>query len=195
MVDAVLEQRSCQFAMACNTSSSSEGGRMNITFKITSPLLENIRSDLRRPHAFAYERVGFISAGLSSANGNNVLVLAREYRTVADEDYVQDDTVGALIGPEAIRKALQWSITHGNSIFHVHSHGGIGRPGFSPTDIRENSKFTLDFLKVSPKLLHGALVLSNDSAVGLVSFNRQKPAIPVRNFVEVGGPIKKWSDL
>lgn len=167
---------------------------MNITFKITTPLLEKIRTDLRRRHHFAYERVGFISAGLSIAHGDNILVLAREYQTVSDDDYLPDPTVGALIGSEAIRKALQWSITKGNAIFHVHSHGGIGKPSFSGIDLRENSKFILDFLKVSPQLLHGALVLSNDSATGLVAFQRQHPYAPINRFIEVGGPIKKWSN-
>ena len=51
---------------------------MKVYFKITTALLTNIRIDLRRPHPFAHERVGFISAGLS-ASGDGVLALAREY--------------------------------------------------------------------------------------------------------------------
>ncbi|MCA0312684.1 MAG: hypothetical protein LCH63_02460 [Candidatus Melainabacteria bacterium] len=166
---------------------------MNITFKITSRLLEKIRADLRRRHSFAYERVGFISAGLSFADGNKVLILARDYLPVEDEDYLPDLTVGALLGSEAIRKALQWSISKGNAVFHVHSHSGIGMPSFSAIDLHESSKFMLDFLKVSPMRLHGALVLSNDLASGLAVFDRNQPCIPVDSFVEVGCPIKKWS--
>lgn len=166
---------------------------MNTTFKITSLLLEKIRADLRRRHSFAYERVGFISAGLSFAEEDKVLILARDYHSVEDEDYLPDLTVGALLGSEAIRKALQWSISKGNAIFHVHSHGGIGMPSFSAIDLRENSKFMLDFLKVSPELLNGALVLSNDLAAGLVVFDKNQPSVSVDRFVEVGCPIKKWS--
>jgi hypothetical protein len=40
---------------------------MNIRFKITSALLATVRIDLRRPHPFAHERVGFVAAGLAAA--------------------------------------------------------------------------------------------------------------------------------
>lgn len=168
---------------------------MNLTFKITTTLLEDIRRDLHRPHAFAYERVGFISAGLSLAAGDIVLALARSYQPVADADYLPDPTVGALISAEAIRKALQWSITKGNAIFHVHSHGGVGTPNFSAVDRREHSKFLLDFLKVTPQLAHGALVLSNDSASGVAVFDRSKPCLSINNFLEIGVPIRRWNGL
>jgi len=167
---------------------------MNVTFKITTRLLEEIRRDLHRHHAFAYERVGFISAGLSLAQGDFVLALARSYQPVADEDYMRDPTVGALISAEAIRKALQWSMTKGNAIFHVHSHGGIGKPDFSAIDTQEHSKFLLDFLKVTPQAAHGALVLSNDAVSGVVVFHRSEPRTSIKNFIEVGIPIKRWSE-
>jgi hypothetical protein len=168
---------------------------MKLTFKITTALLQEIRRDLHRPHAFACERVGFISAGLSLAAGDTVLALARAYQPVADDDYLPDCTVGALIGADAIRKALQWSITKGNAVFHVHSHGGMGKPDFSTIDRREHSKFLLDFLKVTPQLAHGALVLSNDSASGVAVFDRSKPCVAVNNFLEIGVPIRRWSGL
>ena len=79
---------------------------MTAHFKITRRLLESVRRDLERPHPFAYERVGFISAGLSSAE-DDLWVLARSHRAVADDDYLRDPSVGAMMGPEAIRKAIQ----------------------------------------------------------------------------------------
>lgn len=167
---------------------------MNVTFKITTCLLEEIRRDLHRRHAFAYERVGFISAGLSFAQGDTVLALARSYQPVADEDYLYDPSVGAVINAEAIRKALQWSMTKGNAIFHVHSHGGIGKPDFSVIDRQEHSKFLLDFLKVAPQTAHGALVLSNDAATGVVVFDRREPCASIKKFVEIGVPIRRWSE-
>jgi hypothetical protein len=36
---------------------------MKVTFKITNGLLDEVQADLLSPHAFAHERVGFISAG------------------------------------------------------------------------------------------------------------------------------------
>src|SRR5437870_1494060 len=100
---------------------------MKVRFKITSGLLASIRADLGHPHAFAYERVGFISAG-AAASASGVLILAQEYRPVADEDYLRDTSIGAMMGPEAIRKAMEWALMKKVSIFHVHSHGGRGIP-------------------------------------------------------------------
>lgn len=168
---------------------------MNILFKITSSLLDSIQSDLGRPHPFAHERVGFVSAGLSQTANQGILILAREYLPIEDEDYLLDHTVGALMGPNAIRRALEWSLIHKHAIFHVHSHGGSGLPSFSPTDIREHSRFILDFLKVSPQFIHGALVLSNTSASGVAFLDQTEDCIPIHEFILVGGKIKKWRHL
>ena len=163
---------------------------MNLLFKITSVLLATIRVDLHRPHPFAHERVGFISAGLS-ATGGDVLILAREYRPVLDHDYLRDPSVGAMMGPDAIRKALQWAMQSGCALFHVHSHGGQGVPGFSSTDLRENAKFVPDFLKVAPQCIHGVIVLSDTAARGQVWLDRQRPHSFV-TFTEVGATIRTW---
>src|SRR5438477_12577159 len=119
---------------------------MRVRFKITTALLASLRADLGRPHAFAYERVGFVLAGVAQSAAG-VLILAQEYQPVADEDYLPDDSVGAMMGPEAIRKAMEWALMKKVSIFHVHSHGGRGLPGFSAVDARESAKFVPDFLK------------------------------------------------
>jgi hypothetical protein len=164
---------------------------MRVRFKITTALLASIRADLGRPHAFAYERVGFILAGVAqSASG--VLVLAREYQPVADEDYLPDDSVGAMMGPEAIRKAMEWALMKKVSIFHVHSHGGRGIPGFSAVDARESAKFVPDFLKVAPGIIHGAVVLSDDAAAGRFWVFGNSGPREVSEFVEVGMPLRKW---
>ena len=162
---------------------------MKVRFKITSRLLTAIRSDLQRPHQFARERVGFISAGLS-AFGDGLLVLAREYRPVADDEYLDDPTVGAMMGPDAIRNALQWALQDGVAMFHVHTHGGRGIPGFSRIDIRENAKFVPE---VAPQCAHGAIVLSDTAAHGLIWVCRSRPNYSVTSFVEVGVPLRKWS--
>lgn len=165
---------------------------MKVRFKITSALLTEIRSDLRRPHPFAHERVGFIAAGLS-ANAGGLLVLAREYRPVADDEYLDDPTVGAMMGPDAIRNALQWALQDGIAIFHVHTHGGRGIPSFSGIDLRENAKFVPDFFKVAPQCAHGAIVLSDTAARGLIWIAHSRPNHYIASFVEVGVPLRKWS--
>lgn len=164
---------------------------MKIRFKITGDLLSRIREDLHRPHAFAHERVGFISAGLSAV-GRDVLILARDYKPVLDEDYLDDRSVGAMMGHDAIRKALQWSMQEGHAMFHVHTHGGSGTPGFSSVDIRENAKFVPDFFKVAPQCVHGALVLSNSAARGQIWLDRRRTPSPIDQFFEVGPVLRTW---
>ena len=138
-------------AVARHAVRASEGCRMKVRFKITTALLTTIRVDLKRPHPYAFERVGFVSAGLS-ASSDDILVLAREYRPVNDDEYLPDPSVGAMMGPEAIRHALQWAMQEGVALFHVHTHGGSGIPSFSDIDLRENAKFVPDFFKVATAL-------------------------------------------
>ncbi|MGE3702871.1 MAG: hypothetical protein AB7G08_29525 [Hyphomicrobiaceae bacterium] len=164
---------------------------MKVRFKITADLLESIRADLIRPHAFAHERVGFISTGIA-AIGNDVVALARAYRPVPDEDYLNDHSVGAMMGREAIRKALEWSMQAAHASFHVHTHGGWGIPGFSSVDLRENRKFVPDFFKVSARFPHGAIVLSDTAATGQVWLGRSKEPVPIDSFMVVGPGLKTW---
>ena len=166
---------------------------MTVRFKITAALLAAVREDVRRPHPFAHERVGFISAGLSSSRDDGLLVLAQEYRPVTDDEYLRDPTVGAMIGPDAIRNALQWALQDGVAVFHVHTHGGSGIPGFSGIDLRESAKFVPDFFKVAPQCAHGAIVLSDTAARGLIWFSRSQAPESIISFGEVGVPLRKWS--
>lgn len=164
---------------------------MKVVFKITADLLKMIRDDLRRPHPFAYERVGFISAGLAKS-ASAVMVLAQNYRPVVDEDYLPDSSVGAMMGPGAIRKAMEWALIKKVAIFHVHSHGGMGIPEFSGIDKRENAKFVPDFFKVAPQNIHGAIIVSDDAAAGYVWVASGRSPQRLIKFVEVGATIRKW---
>jgi hypothetical protein len=165
---------------------------MKIHFKITSSLLATVRIDLHRPHRFAAERVGFIAAGICAA-GRDLLILARTYRAVHDDDYLPDRSVGVMMGPEAIRKAMQWAMQDRCALFHVHSHSGQGIPGFSGIDLRENARFVPDFLKVAPHCVHGAIVLSDTAARGQVWLDRERAPSSIHRFTEVGAPIRTWS--
>ena len=164
---------------------------MNVRFKITTSLLTAVRTDLRRPHPFAYERVGFLSAGMSTSS-DGLLVLAREYRPVRDDEYLPDPSVGAMMGPDAIRRALQWAMQDAVALFHVHTHGGQGIPKFSSVDLRENAKFVPDFFKVAPQCAHGAIVLSDTAAHGQLWLARSQLHQFMASFVEVGVPLRKW---
>ncbi|ATQ68966.1 MULTISPECIES: hypothetical protein [Methylosinus] len=164
---------------------------MNIRFKITRALLATIRIDLQRPHPFAHERVGFIAAGMAAAH-DELLILARAYQPVRDDEYLRDSSVGAMMSAEAIRRARQWAMNDRAAIFHVHTHGGLGVPGFSGTDIRENAKFIPNFVSVAPHSAHGAIVLSDTAAFGQVWLDRKSPQPFITVFSEVGTPIRTW---
>ncbi|MBW7948650.1 MAG: hypothetical protein H3C55_04800 [Pseudorhodoplanes sp.] len=164
---------------------------MKIRFKITSALLATIRADLRRPHPFAHERVGFIGAGLAAAH-DELLILAREYRPVQDDEYLRDHTVGAMMSDQAIRRARQWAMDERMAVLHFHTHGGRGIPGFSGTDIRENVRFVPNFVSVAPHCVHGAVVLSDTAAFGQVWLDRTSPQPFIANFTEVGMPLHSW---
>jgi proteasome lid subunit RPN8/RPN11 len=167
---------------------------MNVVFKAPRALLEYIRADLRRTHTFAAERVGFLSAGMTRARGA-VLVLAQSYRPVDDGDYLHDQTVGAMMGPDAIRKAMQWAITDKVGIFHVHTHGGAGLPGFSDIDLREQANYMPSFLNAASQHIHGAIVLSQDSARGQVWLSPAGTQTFIFEFIDIGAPLRKWRGL
>jgi hypothetical protein len=138
---------------------------MRMTFRATDRFMQDVRRDLARPHRFAAERVGFISIRAAKA-ANVVILLAEDYHPLDDDDYVDDSTVGAMMGQEAIRKALNVALLQAAGMFHVHMHGHTGRPGFSRIDLREQLKFVPDFFKVRRQMPHGAVVLSRDRATG-----------------------------
>ncbi len=166
---------------------------MKILFKMTSSLLQEVRQDLARPHAFAAERVGFLSCGVARSKGG-IMVLASQYHPVADQDYIDDQSVGAMMGADAIRKALQLAYGLKRSMFHVHVHEHEGRPWFSSTDLRENRKFMPDFWHVRPEYPHGALVLSMDSAAGLCWVQANRKPIRISDFDVVGRPMTLLRD-
>lgn len=162
---------------------------MKNIFRAPSPLLHAVRNDLHRAHPFAAERVGFLSCR-TAATDDGLLVIAASYHPVADEDYIDDLSVGAMMGPAAIRKALQISLTSGASMFHIHMHEHRGLPRFSPTDLRENAKFVPDFFNVSPRVPHGAIVLSYDEMIGLCWLSKQSRPQAISLCSSVGAPIR-----
>ncbi len=140
---------------------------MNIIFRAPTDFITSTRADLLRPHAFAHERVGFITIR-AAATSDSLLLLAQDYYRVADEDYVPDPSVGAMMGQEALRKALEIALLNKVGILHVHMHGFPGRLWFSRIDLREQLKFVPDFFKVRRNMPHGAVVLGPTAAAGRV---------------------------
>lgn len=162
---------------------------MKTAFRITTGLLGKIRHDLRRPHPFAAERVGFISARPAAA-GSTVSIIAADYHPVADDDYEKDRRVGAMIGPAAIRKALQVAYRGNVSMFHVHMHEHAGAPWFSRVDLTEYPKFVPDFFNVQAGLPHGAILLSHDEITGLLWAAKGRQPQLLDEAIEVGAPLR-----
>lgn len=164
---------------------------MRILFKITKRLLGEVKAQLGRPHPFASERVGFLLCRVGLLEDGGVVVLSHILHTVADEDYLDDSSVGAMMGPDAIRKALQTSYSQQASMFHVHLHLHKGRPRFSRIDEEETAKFVPDFWNVQPDLPHGAIVFSEDSACGRCWIPGQEAPLEISQFAVVGVPMRK----
>jgi hypothetical protein len=162
---------------------------MRVVLKLVDQLLQQVRHDLARPHEFAAERVGFLVCRAAGLVSEGVLLLAHGYRMVEDEDYVDDASVGAMMGPNAIRKALEFALNNKVGMFHVHVHEHIGRPRFSRVDFRESAKFVPDFWNVRPEMPHGALVASKDSLFGLCWYPGMSAPIEIGEFAMVGSPM------
>jgi len=162
---------------------------MRVAFKITRCLLGSVLNDLRRSHPFAAERVGFLSCKVGGVKPWGWVVLAQEFHPVADDDYLKDHSVGAMMGPAAIRKAIQIALSNEVCMFHVHMHGHCGQPWFSGVDLRETAKFVPDFWHVRPQLVHGAVVLSLDSIAGLCWHPRAPAPVRISEFSIVGAPM------
>jgi len=161
---------------------------MRVAFKITRRLVAGVQADLRRPHAFAAERVGWLRCRVTDSPAGSLLVLAHDYFPVEDSDYVEDWSVGARMGSAAIRKALQLAYDTKTALFHVHLHDHRGRTWLSPVDSREAAKFVPDFWHVRPEMPHGTLVLSRDSAAGRCWLPGGQ-VVEIGEIIIVGAPV------
>jgi hypothetical protein len=140
---------------------------MNIVLRIPDPLTGVILTDLRRPHAFAYERVGFVLCKQASVP-SGLLLLAYKYMPIRDDQYIEDHTVGAKFDSSAIRNGMQAALSEAATVLHVHLHDHIGQPHMSRTDIHEMQALMPCFVNLCPERVHGALVFSADDAVAKV---------------------------
>lgn len=163
---------------------------MTITLKIDGRLLDQVRQDLRRPHPFAYERVGFLTAG-ASASGRDLTLAVRGYMPVEDGDYERDPRVGAKIGSGAMRKAVQAAYRPAATLLHIHTHGGHGRPGFSGVDLDSADTFVPGFFETTPRMPHGLIVLSDNSARGLLWLDGARRPHDIDTFIRIDAPMQR----
>ena len=136
---------------------------MTTTIRIPLALVSSMRFDLRRPHGFAFERVGFLFCQHAALEAESIAIGFR-YTPIRDDQYIRDDNVGARFDSSSIREAMQIALSERVVVLHVHLHEHAGAPTFSRTDTREMKALIPCFVNVQPELPHGALVLSSDSA-------------------------------
>ena len=162
---------------------------MIVKIRLPRELFETMILDMRRIHPLAFERVGWVFAKQIAASKDEVLLLAADYSPVAEEDYVEDNHVGAKFNSAAIRTAMQRSRTSGLSCLQVHLHDHQGATSFSRVDIRTIDELTNSFRVVAPNVAHGGMVLSADSATARIWLPGMMSHTPSR-VVIVGYPMR-----
>jgi hypothetical protein len=139
---------------------------MNLTIRIPKSILSLAKQDLARPHSFAYERVGFLRC---RPTGRSDLIVVTGYDAVPDNQYIDNPEVGACIGGEAIRLAMQRILTDNVGIIHIHQHEHAGVPSPSPIDLKSQPRLVDSCRRLNPQLPHGFMILSNTHAWGAFS--------------------------
>jgi hypothetical protein len=160
------------------------------TIRIRNDLLKAVRDDLRRPHEFASERVGFLFGRLGNGESEPEIILLYEFQPVLDLGYVDDPRVGARINGAVIQGAMQRAMARKECCFHVHMHDWSGIPVWSRTDIQEIPPIAASCAVVSPGQRHGAVLLSSDRVRALWVDPQSKRVVPIQRITEIG-----WTTL
>jgi hypothetical protein len=163
---------------------------MRARVRIPAAVYAAALADLKRPHAFAAERVGFMSAKVGNRTGEPLLVLGTGYEPVDDDHYVEDEYVGARINTDAIRANMQRILDTGEGSFHVHLHPHKGAPRLSQTDRREIPRLVESFRLVGPSAAHGIVVLSEDRALGVIWGLGAPEPVEAEEITVVGWPLR-----
>jgi hypothetical protein len=161
---------------------------MTPQIRLTRELYAEMQTDLRRPHAFAGERIGFTFGRLANASSDWLLIILTRYVPLADDRYVPDPGIGARFDGQAVQFAMQEVVTNDEGCFVVHLHEGRGRPSFSFTDQAELPPVARSFRNVGRQHPHGLLLLSDDSACADVVMPGCKDPEPARINI-VGFPM------
>jgi len=167
---------------------------MKTQVRIARQLYNRIMADMGRPHSFAYERIGFCRARIGNEKSSNPIIFLTEYWSVPDDQYIADEYAGARINSEAIRNALQSSLSDDVGIFHIHMHDFPGIPSFSPMDRREIPRIVQSLTFTNPGVPHGMLVFGRDKAYAEVCMPNDILR-PVDRITVVGHPTQVLSAL
>lgn len=145
-----------------------------IAIRISRSIYDQMMRDLKRPHPYAYERVGFLFTQTIKTGKNSSIIISKEYIPVSDENYILDKTVGARINSNAIREAMQKSYDDKVGCFHVHLHPNWGTPYPSNIDNKNIPNVVQSMINISSKEIHGFIILSENSFYVNVASNTRK---------------------
>lgn len=163
-----------------------------VQVRMTGFLYERIKTDLARPHPFAAERVGFAFGRIGTLADEGKLVLLTRYYAIPDDQYIEDERVGARIGSDALTWAMQ-AVYHGRpsreGLFHVHVHPHTGKTGMSRTDAREIPRLMPGFQSVGRESAHGIIILSRDHGAGWVWLPARKEPVEAHAISVIGKPL------
>ncbi len=160
--------------------------------KMTGFLYKALKADLARPHPFAAERVGFVFGKLGALSGDSKTVILTRYHSIPDDQYEEDDTVGARIGSEAMKTAMQAVFqgrTSGEGIFHIHIHDHPGPTGMSRVDTHGLPPMLPGFQAMGRSAAHGIIILSRDHGSGWVRLPGDEEAIRAATIAVIGSPV------
>ena len=160
-----------------------------ILIRIPQLIHGQMLDDLRRPHPYAEERVGFLHTTSKVLADNTVLIIATEYIPVEDENYIDDDRVGAKINSVAIRAAMQRSLERKGGCFHVHLHDHRGQPGPSRTDKNGLPGVVESLANIAPAQANGFLILSQNSFYASIKILGEKEFLQPNAVSVVGKPM------
>jgi hypothetical protein len=161
----------------------------SLLFRIPKRIHEQMLEDLKRPHEFAAERVGFLFTISKQINENTTLIIAQEYKMVADNNYIDDPRVGAKIGSRAIRGSMQEIFNRKGGCFHVHLHDHRGIPSPSFTDSESLPGIADSFANIGAQQANGFIILSEDSIYASVKLQKKKHLVKPTLISVVGDPM------
>jgi len=156
-----------------------------IQLRMPQSIHQEMRSDLRRSHTFAFERIGYI---FTKPAGESVLV-ATGYQAIPDEFYIADNSVGARIDHRAIVLAMKRADGNKAGILHTHIHNKRGLPIFSRDDRADHPNLLRSFRNAAPGMTHGFLLLSGDKMLARVWLPQQESPIDIFRYTIVDLPL------
>lgn len=164
--------------------------KYDIRIRIPQSIYKQMLTDLKRPHPFAFERVGFLFTKSKIINEKTVLIIATDYIPVDDNDYVKDSTVGAKFDSASIRKAMQGTHDRKSGALHVHLHRHSGNPSPSFTDMEGLPGVVHSLSNIASKQANGFLILSEDRFYAEIKIGQEKKFHHVQKISLVGYPMK-----